>query len=232
MKIFNDNYISLKKTLLASQGDFKFDKGQIKKSILDTIEDQQLTKATDRINSINRKSFFRQHQLASFTVGVMVIVASSGLALTQINIANPGSRLYVIDQIQEQVLLSLPLPETQKFNLQAKILEERNKELDYIIQQQDENNIKLEAVQESQIMLNSAVDTAWAGMEHSSQQGKSEQKEKYNKALTRLELLAGEQEKRVEDLKKLEKNTDTKDELEKCLQAIKQARQKAKSDPK
>lgn len=228
MKIFRDSSTLIKSTLQKAQGDFKFDKLNIKKTLLRNIEEHQLTSAMDIVNKIKSRSFIKRHQISSIIIGAFFVTTSSAIALTHTNLSNPGGKLHILDQMEEQVLLNLPLPENQRVNLQARILEERSKELDYIIQAQDENNVKMEAIKESQDFLNSAVDRARTAKEDSAHSGKPSQEAKYNKALNRLELIAEEQEKQVLNLKQLEKNSDTKKELDIYLDAIKQARERAK----
>jgi hypothetical protein len=232
MKFFNSQWNSepLARLLRKSRAGFEFDKAGVRQRLMGNIEEQQLSLATQRVKGLNRGSFLSRHRLATALGTAILVAAGSGAALSRADISTPGDKLHGFDQFQEQLLLKLPLPKSQKASIHARMVEERNRELNAILEVEDQNNVKSQAVQESQAMLNRAVDEARIGKEDSARRGKKTQEEKYDRVLYRLESLAAEQEQRVEELRKIEKNELVQKELETQLEAIKKARSRADVD--
>lgn len=229
MKLFSSkqNNDPLTKLFKQSRVGFGFNKDGVKNRLLASIEEQQLSLATERVKGYNRKSFLSRHRLATALGTAILVAAGSGAALSRADISTPGDKLHGFDQFQEQLLLKLPLPKAQKSSIHANMVEERNRELNQILEVEDQNNVKAQAVQESQAILNRAVEEARSAREDSVRRGKKNQEQKFDDVLNRLESLAAEQEKRVTELRNIEKNELVQQELDSQLDAIKKARERA-----
>lgn len=229
MNLFNreKNTNPVIRLLQASRGGFRFDRQGIKAKLLSNIEESQLSLAERRVRELAHKSFFRRRRLATFLPVALLVVAVSGAALAQADLAKPGSKLHALDQMQEQFWLKLPLPESQKAQMQANIAGERNRDLDYLLENEENLELKMEAVRESQESLNNAVEQVLTVQEHMVDEGKDKQAEKLGQVLQRLELLAEQQEEKVELMKERHDDVNTKERLNEHLEAIKKARLRA-----
>lgn len=230
MKLFNSqqNTERLTRLFKESRVGFGFDEAGVKNRLLASIEEQQLSLATERVKEYNRRSFLSRHRLATALGTAILVAAGSGAALSRADISTPGDKLHGFDQFQEQMLLKLPLPKSQKASIHARMVAERNRELNKILEVEDQNNVKAQAVQESQEILNRAVEQVRSAKEDSAKNGKKNQEQKFNSVLNELETLAAEQEKRVGELRSIEKNELVQKELDTQLDAIKKARSRAR----
>jgi hypothetical protein len=229
MRLFNTrkNNDQLVRLLQKSRTGFDFDKKGVRVRLMSNIEEQQLTSATERVRELRRKSFLSRHRLATALGSAILVAAGSGAALSRANISGPGDKLHSFDQFQEQALLKLPLPQSQKASIQAGMVAERNRELNYILEVEDQNHVKVQAVKESQAALNQAVEQARAAKENYAKRGKQSNELKLNGILNRLEGLAQEQEDRVGKLREMEENELVQKELDNQIEEIKKARVRA-----
>jgi hypothetical protein len=233
MKLFSSqqNTDRLMRLFKQSRVGFNFDKTGVKNRLLSSIEEHQLSLATRRVKEFNRRPFLSRHRLATALGTAILVAAGSGAALSRADISTPGDKLHSFDQFQEELLLKLPLSRAQKASIHAGMVEERNRELNQILGVEDQNNVKAQAVQESQILLNRAVDETRTAKEDSVRRGKKNDEQKFDDVLNRLESLAAEQEQRVTDLRNIEKNELVQKELDNQLDSIKKARARAKLEP-
>lgn len=234
MKLFNTqkNSEPVARLFEKSRASFAFDKAGIRRRLLDNIEEHQLSLATSRIKEFNRKPFLSRHRLATALGTAILVAAGSGAALSRADISTPGDKLHSFDQFNEELLLKMPLTKSQKARIHAGMVEERNRELNHILEVEDQNNVKSQAVQESQTILNRAVEQARTGKEDSAKRGKKNQEEKFDRVLDQLEGLAAEQQQRVEQLRSIEKNELVQKELDNQLEEIKKARSRAQIEIK
>jgi hypothetical protein len=225
MKLFKLNQNEkLIETLKQARVDFQYDHKGVKNRLLSNIEEQQMSLATQRIRDLTHKSFLRQHRFTTALTAILLLVVGTGATLAEADVSKPGDKLHGMDQMQERLLLKLPIPQSQKAKIQTRIVNERNKELDYLIKVGNHKNVKTEAVRDSQQALNQAIEQVRTVQENLTQQGKTKQAEKMGQVLDTLEKLAQEQEQKVESLKELEQDTQIKQELNLQLDAIKKAR--------
>lgn len=227
MGIYNRNTEKEKLIKLIQDGSasFSFDKKSGKNRLLSEIQDMQITLAEQRIKELARTPFVIRHRWAvSMAVLVFTLIAS-GATASWANISLPGDRLHALDQFQEKIMLAIPLPDTQKANIQASIVAERNAELEkLIVKNQNGIEIKTEAVIESQKSLNMAIDQVLKSQERSASKGNTQRSEKLQQVLERLEALAAEQEKQVESIRENARDEEAKNMLQLHLEEIKKAR--------
>lgn len=211
-----------------AKGNFRFDKTGLRRRLLMSIEEHQLNTAEKKLRELTHKTFMRKHRLATGFTLLLLVVVISGSTFVQANISKPGDKFHSFDQMGERLILKLPISEAQKAKLEANIVDERNRELDYIMNTATSNpTVKAEAVKESAANLSNAIERTTTLKENFESQGKQVQAETIQTVLTRLQNLAEEQEKKVQNLAEKEEDEELKKQLEDRLTEIKQARQKA-----
>lgn len=218
--------------LRRSRTSFGFSQATVKTRLLGNIEELQMSSAERRVRELGHNSFLRRHWITSFLTLALLVAIGSGATLAQADIAKPGTKFHVLDQLLEQFFLKLPLSESQKAKIQANIVDERNHELEYLIQNNGDSNLEFEAVKNSQESLNNAVEQVRSVREDMASAGKTRQAENLDTVLKRLEILAEEQEGQVRNLKALQHDEEIKVEFDHQLEAINQARTKAKREIK
>lgn len=231
MPLFNSNNQkdNLLKHLKNSRVDFAFDEKGVKTRLLNTIQDQQIEKAHERIQVLTRKSFFIRHKWSMSLAALLLLLAGTGSGIATADLSQPGDKLHSIDQWQEELMLKLPLTETQKANFRANIVDERNRELEYLLQvPNNHKQVKTQAVMDSSKSLDTAIEQVRTRIIELEGKGKEAQAEKLKEVLNRLDTLADEQEHKVENLRKQSEDEETKKTLEEQLEFIKQTRSKAK----
>jgi hypothetical protein len=207
---------------------FGFDQKGVRNRLLMSIEELQISTAERKIRELTHKSFMRRHRMATGFALLMLVVVGSGSALAQADISNPGDRFHAMDQLGERLLLKLPLPDSQRAEMQADFVHERNKELDYLLQAPGLGMVNTEAVKESQKSLHDAIEQARMMKEASEIKGKKEQTEKMTKVLNRLEILANEQEEKVSGMLEKSQDEKVKKELMEQIQEIRKSKERAK----
>lgn len=210
---------------------FKFDQKGIKNRLMSQIQEDQMSSTAERILVSSKRWFIFKYKWSILTSLVLLLVAGTSTAFVQADIAKPGDALYPLDIWQEQTLLKLPIPAEQKAHLQAKFVGERNLELDYLLNNsgnlKNRERVKKETVNQSQKGLDRAIENVRSAQDHMASSGKTEQAEKMGQILERLESLAGEQEKKVEDLSKDEQDEEIKKEFMNSLIEIRRSKERA-----
>jgi hypothetical protein len=230
MKIFNpfakknEKLINL---LSKARVGFAFNKQGGRTRLLSAIEEQQMSLAEQRIRELTRKSFLRRHKYASAGTLLVLVMVGTGSFLAQADISNPGDRFHGMDQFGERMILKLPLTDAQRTQMQVNVVDERNRELDHVLQGDEVTPVKTQAIKESQKALNDAVEKTRSIREASQSKSKA-QTEKIDEALARLEALAAEQEKKVQYLREHEKSAEIQKQLDEQIDQIKKARERTK----
>lgn len=205
MKLFNDSNKTSTDEQVAglfkkSRTLFKFDQKQIKDKILNQIEEQQISKATKLISNINSASFLRRHPvMTAFGIAILV-TAGSGAALSQAGIYQPATTLNALGHMQEEVMLKLPLPASQKASIQMRIAESRSKKVEQILQGHNQMQERTETLDHSGDIMTQAIEQISASKQKQSEQGKLDDEEKYKMMLERLAEMANQQETVVTEL--------------------------------
>ncbi len=214
MTWFNNKENKKLETLLKqSQGNFSFNQADIKSRLLQSIAHQEQT---------SPKYAFPWY-LPKYATALAAIVLFVSGAFAFASNSQPGDKLFAVTKVSEQIILSLPLPETQLSQLETKMVSRRLKALDNI---NKENSI-LETVKESDEGLNQAVEKIILEKARLEKRGKSIQVEKLDQTLTKLEALAGEHEQKFENLKERATDQQQKERITQHLEKFKQSRHKA-----
>ncbi len=226
----NEKAINL---LQKAQADFAFDQTSVKRRLLISIEEHQLSTAEKLVRERTHKTFLRRHRLATASTLLLLVIVGTGATLAQADISNPGDRFHTLDQWGEKFLLILPLSEKMKTEMQVNIADERTRELDYLLEAQTINPaVTAKAVRQSQETLEQAIEATMSVKEKSIINGKQRQSDKMDEVLVRLQELAKEQERKVEVLLEQESDQKTKEELKKRIEDIRKARLRARVDDK
>ncbi len=215
------------KLIQSASADFKFEKSGIRTRLMSNIEEQQMSLAERKIREHVRKTNVFRRRATAASLVVLLLVVGTGATFAEADISKPGDKLHTIDELQEQLLLKLPLPSSSKARIRASIVEERNQELEYLITHTN-NPVRAQAVRSSQQSLNNAIENVRRMQENFTTQGKDSQAEKMDEVLKRLEALAEQQEKHVQALKSSEADQEVIKQFEIDLQAIGTAKTNAK----
>jgi hypothetical protein len=155
---------------------------------------------------------------------VLIVVVSSGAALSQAGYYQPSSALYALEQVQEGVMLRLPMPAAQKASVQMRAAENRTRKLEGT-HKDEPYQTRLEAMRDSNAFLNRAVDQISAAKQLQSERGKAQQEQKYVEMLERLEQIAGKHEQVATDMINSEStDLEQEQEIEAHLKTIKNIR--------
>jgi|GEM_PF-4454481 len=220
--------VELARMLQGSKSDFKFNQKGVRNRLMMDIEEGQMAQAERRVREHARGSYFRRHKWATMAVIVILVVGGSGVGLAQNNLSQPGDALYALDQFQEQALLKLPLPETQKAKIRADIVDERNRELDFVVGAAAAPELQDQALDDSMSSLDRAVEAARTSRQEYADQGKDDRAEKMAEVLHRLEALADQQEKRVQALREAQVDEAGKKRYEDRITEIRKFRMRAR----
>ncbi|MBX4187961.1 MAG: hypothetical protein KW793_02380 [Candidatus Doudnabacteria bacterium] len=228
MTIFNSKKTEkLTNILNKARFNFSYDKNGIRNRLMINTEEHQMSMAEQKLRELAHKSFVRKHKIATALCLFLLIAAGSGAALAEADISKPGDKLHSFDQLGEQLLLKLPLTGSQKAKMRANIVDERNKELDYLIQIMPPGTIATQAVKESQESLSSAIEKTTFLKNNFASQGKQAQADKIDEVLKRLQILAQEQEIKVQGMLEKEENRELKRQLEDQIKEIRSAGERA-----
>lgn len=226
MNIFN--FIKQNKELIrllrSSQQEFKFDKQKVKNNLLSEIQEQQLNTTADRVKNWSGSGTLNRHRFALGLAVALVFVTGIGATLTQANSSKPGDRLYFLDTWQEKTLLKLPLLGDQKAKIQANIVEERNQELSELLENDNHADLKIETVRQVQLELSKTVDDVKKIQSEYSKNGKKQKADNLDTVLDQLENIAGEQETKIEDLRKNQYDELKKDALDHDLEEVRKTK--------
>lgn len=210
----------LKKLLKLQQSDFDFNQQGVKNRLQLSI-----ARASSAQPTFRTSAWMPRWGLAIAAITLFVL---SGSTFALANNAKPGDRLYLLDKAQEQIWTRLPLPASNKAQIQAGIVEERAYELDQLRKSDKANKIK--AVKESEQSLQQAVEAVSNTRTKLESSGKRKQVEKLDSVLTRLELLAEEQEQKIEEIKTEIDDDEVKADIDKSLLKIRKSKERAKSE--
>ncbi|MGE5297863.1 MAG: hypothetical protein ACM3KM_01745 [Acidobacteriaceae bacterium] len=211
--------------LSESRTDFEFDRNGVKQRLINSIHRQKFEMVPEK-NSPVKSWAFR----LGVGICVLILAAFTG-ALSFAQASKPGDKLHFLDKIEDNAMLSLPLPQGTKAKIQSNIATERVKEMSNLPlvgpDSKQTYSIKLKAADESQRVLVNAVNTAQQMQARSETKGDAKASAKAKKILTNLEQLATEQEAQLNAIHSATDDEQVKERVEKSLEAIKQARKQA-----
>ncbi len=231
MPIFNLNKQAkhLRWLLKKSRADFAFDKTGVKNRLMAELQEEQLNSAMKRVRLTEKRSFIFEHKWSLALSVVLFFVAGSATAFVQADAANPGDSLYTLNRWRDAVMVRLPLPSEQKARIQADIVQERNEELDYLLNLPEESNpeireIRVQAVDRSVENLDRAIERTQKAQNTFTTDGETEKAERMREALKELGELTDEQQKKIESLAEKDDDEDRRKHYETRLDEIKMFR--------
>jgi hypothetical protein len=160
---------------------------------------------------------------------VLAIMITSTLAYA--NTSTPGDLLYFLDIVQEDVLLTMPLPNESRAAIKTKIAEERSQELSHLKEQNGSVPIEVQitTAEKAQRILTEAVEDASRVKQQSEQRGKDKTVKNMDKVMARLQQAALEQETALEKIRSAQTNKPSAQNMERLklnLEQIKTARER------
>lgn len=228
MNLFNlKKYDKLIDLLKRSQQDFGFDQNKIKFSLINQINSSHLNiKQKKRFTEIVQARNIFAHRL-TYVFASLILFVALGSTFAFADGAVPGDKLFVIDQLQEKVMLNLPLPQETKAQIRTNIVAERAKELNKISNTADQDEVKVEAIETSEKSLTTAIEQISQNREQFKQRGNAKAVKNMDNILDRLEQLAEEQENKAGRIHENLKDKKLRDKVELKLHDIRKARLKA-----
>ncbi len=206
------------KALADSRQDFKFDQQNVKARLMMALKDRT-TPGTEKYRTPIHHFFPRY--VAGLVTSVILVGTTAGLAYAS-NKAKPGERLYKVQTFQNNLVLSLPLPDTQKAQYRTDIVAQRLTELEQIQPAGSQNSQQIQAeIRASQQSIVDAVSNV-AIIQSQSRQNDS----KILAIVKQLNDLSNKHEQKMELLKNQITDAQIKAEIEDSLATIKVNREK------
>jgi hypothetical protein len=214
----------LTRLLKQSQLDFKLDQATAKTRLLQAI-------ARGDLESIQPARMWRSLIVKSGVSLVGVVLVISGTFATAAG-AQPGDKLFAVNKLREQLILSLPLSAQTRAQVETNIVEARFKALDTIpdpaeAETKTVNNHRLETIKESQESLNRAVEAISAKQADFQEQGDVEQAENLDRVLTNLAQMASSREQTIKNLSEQTSDETERAEIKVQLDKFRSSRHKA-----
>jgi hypothetical protein len=154
---------------------------------------------------------------------LIFLAAGTSTLVFAANLAKPGDTLFPVQKLQNDIVLSLPLPEATKQQIRTNIAIQRVSELDPVKTSEKLDEKKIHAqIQES----NLSIDAAIATLPKPPQAPAKKSNHKAHALLNQLDDLSNAQEKHLEDLKAKVLDADLKLEIEASIEKAKTRREK------
>jgi hypothetical protein len=217
----------IEQLLSESRQNFEFDSQNIKARLMMAVESQHFSK--EELRNFTFKPNFWPRYAFSLTLAVMLMVGTTGFAFAANN-ATPGDVLFPIQKIQNQIVLSLPLPETKKEEIRTEIVTKRLKELDAIEKISNPDSAKIQAiVKESQASIDDAVTNLHMEPAVEGTTSPDKKQAKLDNLATKLDGLIDTHQKYLKNIQEKTKDSETKETIDNSAKSIESTREKLNS---
>jgi hypothetical protein len=214
------------KLLAQASADFRFDKNAIKYRLLSSI------KQSDQ-KPVAGFKFNRVIKFGALTAGFVIFLSG---AFAMASNSEPGDKLFILNKAGEKVILSLPISDQQKAQVQAYIVTDRLETLDQVEVETKQNTKaetkKLESIKESEETLTTAIDNISEKKIELESKGQTKSAEKLEDVLDQLQTKAEKREAKIKEIEEKTENSQTKDEIRKHRKKIEESRKKARAQIK
>lgn len=224
MKFFGSKRIDLPQELKNSKQNFRFDQDRVKARLMYFVDVRHLNK--DDAKRLTFKPAVWPKYAFSASLALVLLASTSGLAFAS-NRATPGDILFAVQKAQNNIILSLPLPESKKDEIRTDIVAKRISEFNKIENVATVNPSKIQAsIDESQKSFDEAFSHLPQAQSSNVEPKSSSDEGIDDDLITKLEDLSAQHEARLESLKSQVNDEKIKDQINQSLDSLKSSREK------
>ena len=222
MKWFKSNNSDLEKLLTASRQDFRFDSNEVKQRLMMSVQVRHLTREEKQF-LIYKPSSWPNYAVGLATAFILA-VTTTGLAYASSQ-SKPGDILFPVQKLQNQIILSLPLPQTKKAEISTNIATKRLKELDEITK---DPQAKPEIVTAEVNAVDDSIQQAAKLTPETDSQGSTKHPEHINNILDKLDDLTTQQQQTLQTLDTQVQDQELKKKIQTSLSELQLTKEKLK----
>lgn len=212
----------LEQLLKSSRQDFEFDRQNVRTRIMTAVNSRHLSKA-DLEKLTFRVKIWPRFALSG-SVALVLLAGTTGFAYAA-GQAAPGDLLFPVQKLQNQIVLSLPMPATKKEEIRTQIVATRLAQLSTVEQNPKADPAKLQAlVEESQASIEDAVNNLPKPPADTNSQGKNNAR--FDALISQLEDLSSQHEQKIQALKQQTTDAAIQSQIDQSVTVINQNRAK------